>query len=104
MLLNALNNNNCNNILLSDYNIEIWIERHGKKKNTFISGWEIPQDEIKKHIQYLKKKNGCNGTYKKITINSSEINVIVLQGDHIDFILNYLVSNNIDLSNIHIKG
>lgn len=84
------NNNNINN----DNNIIIWLENYGRKKITFISDWNIDEEEIKNHLKNIKKKKGCNGIYKD--------NIIQLQGDHIDYMVQYL--NNLSFNNITIKG
>ena len=87
--------------------IEIWIEVSGRKKNTFISGWNLSDTELKEHIKTIKKKNGCNGTLKIISINGDEsvqYKVIQLQGDHIDYMQNYLREQMIDSNLIRIKG
>jgi translation initiation factor 1 (eIF-1/SUI1) len=83
-------------------NIEIWLETYGRKKNTFISGWEISEDELKNHLKNIKKKNGCNGTIKKIPDTNKLI--LQFQGDHIDFLKKYLCDNNVEPENIRIKG
>jgi translation initiation factor 1 (eIF-1/SUI1) len=97
-------NNEYKNDIINDYKIDIWVENFGKKKNTYISGWILSEPILKNHIKNIKKKNGCNGTIKKISIDSLEKTVIHLQGNHIDFMKNYLLDNGIELSNINIKG
>ena len=87
-----------------DYKIEIWMEIFGRKKNTFISGWNIEESELKEHLKNIKKKIGCNGTIKKKNINSIDKIVVLLQGDHIVYMNNYLITNNINSECIHIKG
>jgi translation initiation factor 1 (eIF-1/SUI1) len=81
--------------------IEIWVETCGRKKNTYVSGWNISEDLLKCHIKVIKKKNGCNGTLKSVDHLD---NVIQLQGDHSDYMLDYLKSNGIDNKMIHVKG
>ena len=87
--------------------IEIWVETTGKKKNTYIIGWNITESELKDHIKIIKKKIGCNGTLKELSMNGDKnilIKAIQLQGDHCDFIKNYLIDQNIDDNIIRIKG
>jgi len=85
--------------------IKIWMETNGRKKNTYVEGWNIPESELKEHIKIIKKKNGCNGTIKELKNYKSEmVNVIQLQGDFIDYMKNYLINNNIDSSIINILG
>jgi translation initiation factor 1 (eIF-1/SUI1) len=97
---------NNNSIITKNSNIEVWVEANGRKKNTYISGWELTNEQLKEHIKTIKKKNGCNGTIKDI-INEDTAGitqVIQLQGDHVDFVVNYLKQNNVDPSAIIIKG
>ena len=92
------------NNLKNEINIDIWVETFGRKKNTYISGWLLPELEIKEHLKNIKKKNGCNGTIKKYIKENNEINVVMLQGNHAQYMTNYLNDLNISLDNIHIKG
>ena len=101
---NPFNNNdnqfNINNNFI-DEKMEIWIEQFGKKKNTYLSGWKLPDKELKEHIKIFKRNHGCNGTLK---INDDNIKVIMFQGDHINNIISYLEKIDIDVKNINIKG
>jgi translation initiation factor 1 (eIF-1/SUI1) len=87
-----------------DYKIEIWLETMGRKKNTYISGWNISENEVKEHLKYIKKKNGCNGTIKKNINDTNEKIVILLQGDHRYYMYDYLHNQGINQEYIHIKG
>lgn len=87
---------------LNVLDINIWLETKGKKKNTFISGWDIPINSIKEHLKFLKKSIGCNGTLKTKSLNNETL--IMLQGDNISTVYNYLIQLGIKSSNIHIKG
>jgi translation initiation factor SUI1 len=91
-------------ILPKEVNIEIWVEQNGRKKNTYISGWEISDDCLKSHLKTIKKKNGCNGTIKTLSNNSDIIQVIQLQGDQTDFVKKYIIEQGIESKNIRIKG
>ena len=107
--INLLNDNNNtlknnNNTLKNNVNIDIWMETMGRKKNTYISGWHLSQDELKEHIKNIKKKNGCNGTMKKYIKDDTEIDVVLLQGDHVKYIVKYLNDLDISSDNIHIRG
>ena len=84
--------------------IEIWVETNGRKKNTFISGWGLTDSELKEHIKIIKKKNGCNGSLKEYNNNDIMIKVIQLQGDHSDYMHEYLLNHDIDESLIKMKG
>ncbi len=85
-------------------NIEIWVDQNGRKKNTYISGWEISDDELKGHLKIIKKKNGCNGTIKKLSNNIEEIKVLQFQGDQTEFVKKYIIDQGINIKNIRIKG
>jgi len=76
--------------------IEIWVESYGRKKNTFISGWDIPKKDIKNHIKIIKKRNGCNGSVKN--------NIIQFQGNITDYVKQYLIEKDIDINNIRIRN
>jgi translation initiation factor 1 (eIF-1/SUI1) len=93
-----------NDIIFKEFNIEIWIEQNGRKKNTYISGWTIPNDELKSHLKIIKKKNGCNGTIKTLTNNTETIQVMQFQGDQSEFIKNYIIDQGVNIKNIRIKG
>ena len=80
--------------------IDIRLEILKRKKNTYITGWNISEQEIKDHLKYIKKKIGCNGTVKIIDNNST----ILLQGNHCTFIQKYLIEQGIDIDTINIKG
>ena len=87
--------------------IEIWVEINGRKKNTYVAGWNLSETDLKEHIKIIKKKNGCNGTLKEIMINgdkSESIKVIQLQGEHVDYLKSYLKEQNIDQNLIRIRG
>jgi len=87
--------------------IEIWIEINGRKKNTYVAGWNLSEPELKEHIKAIKKKNACNGTLKEISNNGDKselIKVIQLQGDHIDYMKEYLINQDIDVNIIRIRG
>jgi len=85
--------------------IEISLEINGRKKNTYVAGWNLSESELKDHIKIIKRKNGCNGSLKEKTLdNGNKINIIQLQGDHIEYIKEYLLSCNVDEDNIRIRG
>jgi translation initiation factor 1 (eIF-1/SUI1) len=79
--------------------IEIWVETIGKKKQTMISGLDTA--EIKEHLSKIKHKVGCNGTRKFSEVSKSD--VMMLQGDHIRFMNNYL-TNTLNKLNVVIHG
>ena len=84
--------------------INIWVETNGRKKNTYITGWNIPETELKEHIKNIKKSNGCNGTIKQDDSNNRRTFTMQLQGDHVDYVQAYLVKKGVEQNNIHIKG
>jgi translation initiation factor 1 (eIF-1/SUI1) len=96
--------NNNNNNIDNRVNIEIWVEENRKKKNTFISGWNLSDVLLKEHIKIIKKKKGCNGTLKILEDNNITKKVILLQGDHISYIKTYLIEQDINSNDIHIRG
>lgn len=62
-----------------DESLLISVERQGRKQNTFISGWQIPEAELKTHLKNLKKSLGCNGSIKTHKINGEDTTVLHLQ-------------------------
>ena len=99
-MLNPFASNNDDNFNCEQNNnslIEIWMETNGRKKNTYISGWNLELSNLKEHLTFIKKKNGCNGSIKNN-------NTLHLQGDHIEFMTKYLIDNGCDKNNIITKG
>jgi len=74
--------------------ITIWIETHGRKKNTFIQGLNFSEDILKEHLKNIKKKHCCNGSLKD--------NTLQFQGDHINNLKLYF--NSIGITNIVINS
>lgn len=103
--MNPFEDDDNNEILNNNIQITIWIIVTGSKTNTYISGWNISDNELKDHIKNIKKKNGCNGSIKDI-MNDKEIPIktIHLQGNHIDFMKDYLIQNGVNPNDIYIKG
>ena len=100
-MLNPFDNiNNTNNKLLNTItNIEIWVEMNGRKKNTYISGWNLPINTLKEHVKNIKKNYGCNGTIK----NQNSL-ILMFQGNQIQNIITYISNYGITIDDIHIKG
>ena len=108
------------NTSFDDNKIIIWTQENGRKKNTYISGWNIEESLLKEHLKIIKKKKGCNGTIKnmlddttynissksiiKNNKNSSSVKILHFQGDQCDFVCNYLQDNGYNKNNICIKG
>ncbi len=116
-----------NNTVTKQSKIEIWVETFGRKKNTFVTGWNIPLADLKSHIKNIKKKNGCNGTVKKIEddkkseetdsedknpndneetpqTTSDDDYMMLFQGDHSEYVKNYIIESGVSVENIRIKG
>jgi len=81
--------------------IEIWLEKKGRRQNTYTCGLNFEPEIIKEHLKNLKKKHGCNGSLKEISVDGQIKKVLHLQGDHIDSIQSYL--NSINITNITIR-
>lgn len=90
----------------TDTNVNIWVVINGRKKNTYITGWNIPEDDLKEHLKTIKKKNGCNGSVKSLPNESNNGFVITMQfqGDHADYVKDYLIKNGVDVNNIQVRG
>ncbi len=101
---NDEDNNVSNNVFSNQ--ITIWIITTGRKSNTFVSGWDISDDQLKEHLKNIKKKNGCNGSIKDVLDENTNntIKTLQLQGNHIDFIKDYLINNGVDNNTIYVKG
>jgi translation initiation factor 1 (eIF-1/SUI1) len=86
--------------------IEIWVETFGRKKNTYVSGWDLNDAELKEHLKIIKKKTCCNGTIKDLDnlITETKTKVILLQGDHSEYIKEYLLNSGINKEDIRTKG
>ena len=95
-----------NTIITKESKIEIWVEINGRKKNTYVSGWNISEDQLKEYLREIKKKNGCNGTIKTISNDTTNelITVMQLQGDHINYMFDFLIHHQIESNSIRIKG
>jgi translation initiation factor SUI1 len=96
---------NSTNIETTETPIYIWVEQSGRKYNTYVSGWNIDNDTIKEHLKTIKRKNGCNGSIKDMEVNGNSIErVIQLQGDHVDYVKQFIITTGINESQIYIKG
>lgn len=86
-----------------DESLLISVERQGRKQNTFISGWEITESDMKTHLKNLKRSLGCNGSIKTHKINGEETTVLHLQGNKSDKVYEYLIGQGIDEKAISIR-
>jgi translation initiation factor 1 (eIF-1/SUI1) len=97
---------------ITDQNTEpnilyIWVQKIGRKSNTFVSGWSIADDEIKAHLKTIKKSVCCNGSIKNMIVDgvdTIEQRVMHLQGDHSVYLKTFISNTGIEPSLIHIKG
>tara|TARA_B100000161_G_C33496755_1_gene389668 strand:+ start:527 stop:847 length:321 start_codon:yes stop_codon:yes gene_type:complete len=91
---------NKNNALDNEINVLLWKEKKGRKTNTYASGWNIDESELKQYLKEFKKSHGCNGSIK-----SDEENLIMhLQGDKVDDVAKFMVSKGVKEENIRLKG
>ena len=93
--------------LAEEVNIQIWVETSGRKKNTYISGWNIDMATLKLHLKTIKNGINCGGSIKEIPNESGDgtIQTLQLQGNHIDYILLYIQKyGKIDRKYISVKG
>ncbi len=82
--------------------VEIWVETNGRRKNTYISGLPFDEKEMKEHLKNLKKKHGCNGSLKEVMVESTPVETLHLQGDHVDNIIDYFKQHKIN--DIKVRG
>lgn len=88
---------------INDFNDEeilITVERQGRKQNTFLSGWQVDESELKDHLKNLKRALGCNGSIKSHRINGEEVICLHLQGNKSDKVYDYLIEKGVDENNI----
>lgn len=89
-----------NDVLSSKFDITIWKESRGRKTNTYISGWNIKESDLKQHIKDFKKTHGCNGSLK----NENDNFVLHFQGDKIDKMYDFIIEKGVEKDMITIKG
>jgi translation initiation factor 1 len=75
-------------------------QRNGKKSITTIQGLDADLDE-KRICRAMRKEFNCNGNIEE---DKDYGTIIQLQGDHTDYMHEYLLNNDIDESSIKIKG
>ena len=84
-----------------DNNIIIFGQKKGRRTNTYIINWKIPEDELKSSLKHMKKSYGCNGSIKMVNYEGNDIKALQLQGDQISKSHLYLIS--LGITNIIIK-
>ncbi len=89
------------NKFFNDEKIVVFCERSGKRYNTYIVGWNILEEENKKHLEKMKKTFGCGGALKKIMYEGKETESINLQGNFVIKTGEYLKS--LKITNLIIK-
>ena len=79
-------------------------KRNARKSISYVEGWNLELDELKKHLKTLKTKLGCNGAVKNKKVNGSDTIIFQLQGDKRNDLMEYLTSLGINQSSITIIG
>ena len=82
------------------YKIDISVSRRGRQQITFIDGWNLPENELKEHVSKIKKTIASSGCIKK----EDNIVQVQFQGNHVEFLMEYLITSGIDKKSIYIKG
>jgi len=94
------------NDTIQELSIVIRVETRGRKKNTYITGWAISEDELKDHVKSIKKSCACNGSIKDVvdpldTIGESHpVKTIQFQGDVVDFVTKYIINLGVNPNSI----
>jgi len=83
--------------------IEVWVEERGRKSDTYVSGWDITDTELKENLKIIKKSKGCNGSIKELVKEVGKIKVLQLQGKHRDYVIEYIKKTGVDESLIKVK-
>jgi len=84
--------------------ITIWLEKRGRKSNTYMTGWNLEKMILKDHLKFLKKKWGCNGSLKNKMVDGEDLLLFHLQGDWQNKLEEYIISYGINKDNIRRKG
>ena len=63
----------------------------------------IDDDLLKDHLKMIKKNKGCNGAIKEMVKETGKIKVLLLQGNHKDYVFNYIKNTGIEESCIKLK-
>ncbi len=81
--------------MLNKKKITIMGSSRGRKADTYIVNWDIPEEEMKVHLKKMKQDFGCNGSIKKVEYEGKEVTGLHLQGDKIKLVEAYLKKLNI---------
>lgn len=75
--------------------ITIMGSSRGRKADTYIINWELPEEELKAHLKKMKQDFGCNGSIKMVEFEGKEVKALHLQGDKIKKTEEFLKKLNI---------
>ncbi len=81
--------------LINKKKITIMGSSRGRKADTYIVNWAIPEDEMKYHLKKMKQDFGCNGSIKMVEYEGKETKGLHLQGDKIKKVEEYFLKINI---------
>jgi translation initiation factor 1 (eIF-1/SUI1) len=82
-------------------NVIIFAEKRGRRADTYIINLNNTEKEKLELLKSMKKKFGCNGSYKKVQFEGIEVQALHLQGDQIKKVKSFLIDLNI--TNLEIK-
>lgn len=94
------NINNIEETTFESTNITIWKENRGRKTNTYISGWDLEENQLKDYIKQFKKAKGCNGSLKVDDDNF----ILHFQGDKVNELIEFMISKGVNKEYITMKG
>jgi translation initiation factor 1 (eIF-1/SUI1) len=85
-----------NNNIFKEEKVTILCEKTGRRCNTYITGWNASDDELKIALEKMKKKFGCGGAIKMITFEGVEnTKALNLQGNFVIKTGEFLKSINV---------
>jgi len=85
--------------------ITIWKTTKGRKTNTYITGWNIEENELKDYLKVFKRTNGCNGSLKKDEEEGGTGGYTLhFQGDKINELIEFMISKGVNKELITLKG
>jgi translation initiation factor 1 (eIF-1/SUI1) len=88
---------------IGDNKIDIWIETRGRKCDTYVHKWSLDENTLKEHLKNIKKKKGCNGSIKELIKDTGKIKVLHIQGNHKEFIIDYIIKQGVNSNMINDK-
>ncbi len=87
--------------MINKKKITITGSSRGRKADTYIVNWDIPEEEMKVHLKKMKQDFGCNGSIKMVEYEGKEVKGLHLQGDKIKKAEEYL--RKINLKDLEVK-